>query len=98
MPDWMTVVEPLEGYYLVLRHTAGEPAAWYVAVLRYPGTFRPAPSSITAPPDGIDWGGPFPSRAAARAAATLAIAHGCVTPSADLEFALSAGAGGRAAA
>jgi hypothetical protein len=88
MRHCLTVVEAgAASYYVVLRHPAGRAHEWYVAVLEYPETFRPAPSSVTAPADGLDWQGPFLSRPAAHAAAARAIAHGCVTPSADLEFA-----------
>jgi hypothetical protein len=88
VPQWLTIVEPRpDAYYLVLRHPAGRAHEWYVAVLEFPESFRPAPSSVTAPPEGQDWQGPFPSRQAARVAAARAIAHGCVTPSADLRFA-----------
>jgi hypothetical protein len=88
MQEWLTVVEGhADAYYLVFRQPADGAEEWYVAVLEYPVTFRPAPSSVTAPPEGIDWVGPFPSREAARAAAARAITHGCVTPSSDLKVA-----------
>jgi hypothetical protein len=88
MRQWLTVVEAgAAGSYVVLRHPTDDAHEWYVAVLEYPETLRPAPSSVTAPPEGLDWQGPFPSRQAARAAAASAIAHGCVTPSSDVAFA-----------
>ncbi len=80
MGHWLTVVEQnAAGYYLVLRHRSDSPEAWYVAVVAYPETFRPAPSSITAPTDPRDWIGPLASRQAARDAADRVIADGCVT-------------------
>ncbi len=79
MRHWLTVVEQdLEGNYLVLRHMSDRPDEWYVAVVTYPQTFQPAPSSISVPADPRAWIGPFASRQAARAAADRLIADGCV--------------------
>ncbi|MFB3817115.1 MAG: hypothetical protein ACE147_05570 [Candidatus Methylomirabilales bacterium] len=81
MRGWPTVVEREDRYYVVLRQRPDREDEWYAAVLEYPPSFQPAAASVTAPPAGIDWCGPFPSRRAARAAASRAIAQGCVTPS-----------------
>ncbi len=79
--DWPVAVEARDGCYVMLRRNPQDAGEWYVAVVQYPPSFRPAPSSVTAPPAGVDWYGPFPSREAARAAAARAIAQGCLTPS-----------------
>ncbi len=77
---WPTAVEQQDGHYVMLRQDPARATVWYFAVVAYPPSFRPAPASVTAPPAGVNWTGPFPSREAARKAAAHAIADGCVTP------------------
>lgn len=81
MRGWPTVVETEDRNYVVLRRHPDREDEWYLAVIQYPTSFQPAAASVTAPPAGIDWSGPFPSRQAARAAAARAIVQSCVTPS-----------------
>ncbi len=80
MRGWLTAVEQQDGHYVVFRQDPARETEWYVAVLAYPPSFRPAPASVTTPPAGVNWYGPFGSREAARQAAAHAISQGCVTP------------------
>lgn len=81
MRTWPLTVEQQDANYLMFRRHPAHEDEWYFAVVRYRRTFRPAPASVTAPPPGLNWTGPFRSIQDARAAAQHAIADGCVTPS-----------------